>query len=137
MRTEEIDNEVSLSRLLEIYHAHAAQQLTRQTIESLRGTKPALTKRLMDELRSAEPVSTLNALRAGHRLATLLTGWRWQLMRDAREQGKTWTEIGLALDMTKQGAYDWYRKAIEQQERYAAAYSDTAAARTVLGSPND
>jgi hypothetical protein len=61
------------------------------------------------------PVTALESLAVAHRLAELLIGRRWIDMERAREQGATWTEIGAALGMSKQGAFDWYRNAIERQ----------------------
>jgi len=45
-------------------------------------------------------------------------------MREAREAGATWTEIGEALGMPKQGAHDWFRRKIENQEMYVAEFHD-------------
>jgi hypothetical protein len=33
-------------------------------------------------------------------------------MQAAREAGASWSEIGAALGMSKQGAQDWYRRKI-------------------------
>jgi hypothetical protein len=81
---------------------------------------------------SAE-VTPLQALAAGHRLVQLLTGGRWHLMQDAREAGASWTEVGAALEMSKQGAADWYARKIGDQERALPDFHDAARARAVLG----
>jgi hypothetical protein len=78
-------------------------------------------------------VTPLQALAAGHRLARLLTGGRWYLMQDAREAGASWTEVGAALEMSKQGAADWYARKIDDQERALPDFHDAARARAVLG----
>ena len=77
-------------------------------------------------------VSPLQALRANARLVGLLVGRRSYVMRAAREAGATWSEIGQALGMTKQGAADWYRRAIVKQEQYIGGLHDTARARAVV-----
>jgi hypothetical protein len=38
-------------------------------------------------------------------------------MQDAREAGATWDEIGEAVGMSRQGAYDWYKRKITGRER--------------------
>jgi hypothetical protein len=46
--------------------------------------------------------------------------------------GATWTQIGEALGITKQAAHDFYRRKIEEQEKYLPDLHDVAAARAVL-----
>jgi len=87
---------------------------------------------LTEELAELAEVSPVQALEANRRLAELLTGRRWYVMQDAREHGATWTEIGAAVDLTKQGAQDWYRRKIEQQEKYAPDVHGRDSARAVL-----
>ena len=136
MGTDTIDSEASLSKLLDIYQTQGWQRLTRQTIAKL--TAEGKDASLLIATNDAEDqISTLDALRAGDRIAKLLNGWRWNLMRQAREEGRSWSEIGAALDMTKQGAFDYYRHAVDRQEQYAPQYSDIAAARKVQGDPDD
>jgi hypothetical protein len=53
-------------------------------------------------------------------------------MQAAREAGKTWDEIGSALGMSRQGAQDWYRRKIANQERYVPEFYDAERARAVL-----
>jgi hypothetical protein len=53
-------------------------------------------------------------------------------MNEAREAGASWPEIGEALGMTKQAAYDWYRRKIGNRERYVPDLHDTARARAAL-----
>jgi hypothetical protein len=61
-------------------------------------------------------VTGLDALRASRRVVELLTGARWHMMRQAREEGSSWTQIGSALGMSKQAAYDFYRRNLDQQD---------------------
>lgn len=55
-------------------------------------------------------VSPLQALAANRRLDELLTAERSLLISDARDNGDSWTRIGEALGLTKQGAADWWRR---------------------------
>jgi hypothetical protein len=136
MGTDTIDSEASLSKLLDIYQNQGWQRLTRQTIAKLTAEGKDASH-LIATNDAEDQISTLDALRAGDRIAKLLNGWRWNLMRQAREEGRSWSEIGAALDMTKQGAFDYYRNAVDRQEQYAPEYSDIAAARKVQGDPDD
>lgn len=77
-------------------------------------------------------VTALDALRANARLVELLIGRRWIAMQDAREEGASWEQIGEALGMSKQGAHDWYRRKIAQQEQYAGEFHDAPRARAAL-----
>jgi hypothetical protein len=84
------------------------------------------------DLAETAPVSPRQALAATQRLADLLTGRRWHLMRDAREAGDSWTQIGDALGMTKQGATEWYKRRIDEQEKFIPEYHDAVRSRAVL-----
>lgn len=77
-------------------------------------------------------VTALDALKANAELVRLLTGRRWYVMRDAREAGATWDEIGAAVDMSGDDARDYYRQRIEFQEKYAGEFHETARSRAVL-----
>lgn len=77
-------------------------------------------------------VTALEALRANARAVDLLTGRRWYVMKSAREAGATWAQIGEALGMTKQAAHDFYRRKIEEQEKYLPDPHDAPGARAVL-----
>jgi hypothetical protein len=77
-------------------------------------------------------VTALDALRANAKAVDLLTGRRWYVMKSAREAGATWAQIGEALGMTKQAAHDFYRRKIEEQEKYLPDLHDAPGARAVL-----
>jgi hypothetical protein len=82
-------------------------------------------------------ITALDALRANAHLVGLLAGRRWYVMQAAREAGATWDEIGEALGMSRQGAYDSYRRKIRQREEYVPEIHDTARARSALGAKTD
>lgn len=42
-------------------------------------------------------------------------------MRQAREEGHSWAAIGQALNMSKQGAWDTYKRSIENQEKFVCS----------------
>ncbi|MDQ0030911.1 hypothetical protein [Arthrobacter bambusae] len=83
-------------------------------------------------LAEVREVAALQALRANARAVELLTARRWYVMKSAREAGATWAQIGEALGITKQAAYDFYRRKIEEQENHLPDRHDTSAARAVL-----
>ncbi|MEQ4566464.1 helix-turn-helix domain-containing protein [Paenarthrobacter sp. CAP02] len=79
-------------------------------------------------------VSALEALRVNARAVDRLTAKRWYVMKAAREAGATWSQIGQALGVTRQAAYDFYRRKTETQEKYAPGPTDSEADRAVLES---
>jgi len=83
-------------------------------------------------LSEVSEVAALEALRANAKAVELLTARRWYVMKSAREGGATWAQIGEALGITKQAAHDFYRRKLEEQERYLPDLHDAAAARAVL-----
>ncbi len=68
----------------------------------------------------------LEALRANRTQVELLTGWRWQAVRDAREQGHAWAEVGEALSTTPEQARRDYLDRIGQERHLADRYPDLA-----------
>jgi hypothetical protein len=66
----------------------------------------------------------LEALRANREVIEIMTGWQWQAMRAAREQGHGWHEIGRALGLEPEQARRAYLAAIDRQELAARAMSD-------------
>ncbi|MEV0247769.1 hypothetical protein AB0H76_14340 [Nocardia sp. NPDC050712] len=88
---------------------------------------------LCAELAGLSVITATQALQSNRRLIDLLIGRRWAVMRDIRETGGSWTAIGGALGMSKQGALDWYQRKIEQQEKYVGEWHDADRARAVVG----
>lgn len=56
---------------------------------------------------SAEP---LDAVVASRRLRAALDGWEHDLVREATARGQTWDAVGRALEMSRQAAWERYRK---------------------------
>lgn len=77
-------------------------------------------------------VTPAQMLAVNRKLVDQLTGDRWHLMQEAREAGDSWATIGAALGMSKQGAIDWYKRKIADQEKFLPEFHDTARARAVL-----
>jgi hypothetical protein len=89
-------------------------------------------ERLVGALTKLPNVAGLDALRASRRVVELLTGARWHMMRQAREEGASWSDIGQALGMSRQAAHDFYRRKIEQQEHDAPGFQNAVRSRAVL-----
>ncbi|MGW5194000.1 hypothetical protein ACWEOO_32425 [Kribbella sp. NPDC004138] len=80
-------------------------------------------------------VTGLEALSASRRLVDLLTGARWHMIRQAREEGSSWSQVGSALGMSKQAAYDFYRRKLDQQDASADPEGNSSArSRAAQGS---
>ncbi len=89
--------------------------------------------RAVDDAAARAPaVSALQALAANARLVDLLTSRRWHVMQAAREDGAEWAEVGAALGVSKQAAWEFYKRRIEAQETYAPDYHDAAGGRAAL-----
>ena len=71
---------------------------------------------LVKALADLPGVTGLEALRASRRVVELLTGSRWHMIRQAREEGSSWSQVGRALGVSKQAAYDFYRRNLDQQD---------------------
>lgn len=81
----------------------------------------AYAEQARERVEAGAEVSALEALAASARLADELTRRRWVVMRSAREAGASWSEIGTALGMSKQGAHDWYKKAVAKRSETDSA----------------
>lgn len=101
-------------RILDKPHNDSAKQAAQSTLSKLPDITP------------------IEALHANAELVDLLIGQRWYVMQAAREAGATWDEIGQTLGMSRQGAYDWYKRAIAKQEQYVPDFHDTDRAQAVL-----
>jgi len=55
-------------------------------------------------------VTPLEAIAAARVLIEQLSDSRWWIASEARKQGRSWTEIGGALGMSKQAAWEGFRK---------------------------
>ena len=75
----------------------------------------------------------MDGLRANERIGSLLTGWRYQAMRQAREEGHSWSEIGAALNMSKQAAWESVQALDREQERYVPELFQPGRRRAVPG----
>lgn len=58
---------------------------------------------------------TLEALRANREVVQTMTGWQWQAVRDAREQGHGWRAIGAALQVDADQAKRDYLARVDRQ----------------------
>jgi hypothetical protein len=100
-----------------------------------RANEPAHADVARRKLSELPAVSPLEALTANQEAVRRLIAQRWFVMRDAREAGATWEAIGAALGITKQGAQDYYRRAIASQEQYVAKFHDSERSRSALLDP--
>jgi hypothetical protein len=85
----------------------------------------------------------LQALAANREVVEQLVGWRWGAMREAREQGHGWAEIGAALGMNAEQARQFYLEQVQRQRLVHEARPDLRgllgydARWAALAEPND
>jgi hypothetical protein len=120
-----------MDELLAVVRLSDQRELYQRGIEQGEATGRPV-EMLLSALADLPGVTGLDALRASRRVVDLLTGARWHMMRQAREEGASWTEVGQALGMSKQAAYDFYRRRVGHQERYARGPYTAARARAAL-----
>ena len=104
-------------QLMNIWNAHEQHSTWRDVLRIRAANKgdTAIAQRALDAL---PEVSALEALAANRDLVELLTSRRWYVIRDAREMGASWSQIGEALGISKQGAQDFYQRKVAEQEKY-------------------
>lgn len=124
-------SERELTWVWDVYHQ---RQLWQRVIAENAGAdgNPDRLARAHRSLTELPDVTATQALEANAMLVDLLVGRRWYVMRDAREAQASWTEIGDALGISRQGAYDFHRRAVEDQEKYAAGLHDSQRARAAM-----
>jgi hypothetical protein len=66
----------------------------------------------------------LAALRANREVVDQLVGWRWGAMREAREQGHSWAEIGAALGLDADQARQFYLERVQRQRLVHEAHPE-------------
>ncbi|MFD0366321.1 hypothetical protein ACFQZZ_33215 [Nocardia sp. GCM10030253] len=94
------------------------------------GEMRAVLRRELDRL---APVTALHVLRATEAASNQLSGDRHRAIAAARADGQSWSAIGAALKMSKQGAQDWFNKrSIPMFQDHAADRVDTEPARDAV-----
>jgi hypothetical protein len=66
----------------------------------------------------------LQALAANREVVEHLVGWRWGAMREAREQGHGWAEIGAALGLDAAQAKQVYLERVQRQRLVHEAHPE-------------
>jgi len=122
----------SLEELLDVLRASSQRELYERRIEDAEENHRPVTS-LVKALSGLPGVSGLEALRASRRVVELLTAARWHMMRQAREEGASWSQVGGALGMSKQAAYDFYQRKLDQQDASGDAAGSTARSRAAQG----
>jgi hypothetical protein len=120
-----------MDELLRVLRISDQRELYEHGIEQGRASGRPV-EQLEGALMKLPGVSGIDALRASRRVVDLLTGARWHMMRQAREEGASWNDIGQALGMSRQAAHDFYRRKIDQQEHDAPGVQNAARSRAAL-----
>jgi len=114
------------------FHEGRMWEKARKQLRAQGDDPEQLLRLVADAAARAPAVSALEALAANARLVDLLTSRRWYVMQAARDDGAEWAEVGAALGVSKQAAWEFYKRKIEEQETHAADYHDAEAARAAL-----
>lgn len=77
-------------------------------------------ERINRSLAETPAVSALDALRDGAELIELLTGWQWQAIYAARQEGASWAQIGAAIHTSGDGARAALADVLDHQEQVPA-----------------
>jgi hypothetical protein len=111
------------TRALRTWEAWSSADIWTRAVSHAHGQSRDLTALgdLEELTRGPDP---LEALRANREVVELMTGWQWQAMRAAREQGHGWYEIGQAAGLEPEQARRAYLAAMERQEFAAGAMRD-------------
>lgn len=117
--------------LIAVWHTHFEREAAR-SVTTHPDARPEGIAAFERVLAGLAPVTAVQALEANRRLTELLTNHRWIVMRNAREAGASWTQIGAALGTSRQAACEWYQRKIELQEQHVPEFHDAARARAVL-----
>jgi hypothetical protein len=99
--------------------AEAMRTARRRTWE--RGASPAVFDQHPEWTQGPGP---LEALAANREVVEHLVGWRWGAVREAREQGHGWAEIGSALGVDAEQARQFYLERVERQRLVHEASPD-------------
>jgi hypothetical protein len=67
-------------------------------------------------------ISALDALRANAELVSMLSVQRWIAMKEAREQGATLEEIGKALGVSRQSAWEVFQRKIAERQGHGSTH---------------
>ena len=121
----------TMNELLDVLRLSDQRELYRRGIEQGDASGRPV-ELLVSALAKLPGVTGLDALQASQRVVELLTGARWHMMRQARQEGASWTDVGQALGMSKQAAYDFYRRRTGQHEHAVAGSYNAARTRAAL-----
>jgi hypothetical protein len=66
-------------------------------------------------LADSADMDPLDVLRDMTELVSLLSGWRWQVMGEAKDHGASWEEIGATIDQSAEQALPEYADAVRYQ----------------------
>ncbi|WP_405059556.1 hypothetical protein OG474_43455 [Kribbella sp. NBC_01505] len=125
-----------LDELLALLRVSDQRELYEREIEQTQQAGHSVAV-LVKALSDLPGVNGLEALRASRRVVELLTGARWHMIRQAREEGSSWSQVGGALGMSKQAAYDFYQRNLAQQDTVTTETKDAARSQAAQGTDAD
>lgn len=119
----------SLRDLLSTWENWSARRTYREVLHS--ATTDAHRQVMLDAIEQTPHADPLDALADVTELVSLLTGWQWQAVYEARtEEFLSWEQVAAALRVSPEQARVDYLAVIERME--AAGVGDTAAYRRAV-----
>ena len=94
---------------------------TARTWMAVRGESLAVFDQHPEWIQGPGPLA---ALAANREVVEQLVGWRFGAMREAREQGHSWAEIGAALGVDAAQASQAYLERVQRQQRVHQTHPD-------------
>lgn len=106
----------TLRNLLATWENWSAREVNRRALAN--ATTERQREAMRDVLDQGDDVDPLDVLRDTAELVSLLSGWRWQVMRAARDADASWAQIGAAVGASAEQAETEYAEAVERQARH-------------------
>lgn len=113
---------MNLNELLELWIAYLSRrQWDQRKAEALAKGDSATVILAEKALAELPQISALEALQANADLVNVLSIQRFIAMQDAREQGISLEQIGKALGISRQSAWEFFQRKLAGQQRNASS----------------
>ncbi len=116
---------MSLDELLETWETYLARRQWEQALADAQSRGDATEiDEAKQRLANPPPITPLEALRANAEIVRILSVQRWIAMNDAREQGATLEQIGSVLGISRQSAWEFIQRKINEHQMKSTAHEE-------------